>query len=150
MPDGRESFAADSAYTFTRRCANLRQPGRFTPSVNRGRYLDILFCTSKLEKECCDSKARRKRHGEERARRLGRRLDDLRAAATLAVMRTLPGRCHALSADLKGEFAVDLDGPYRLIFEPAHEPLPVDGSGSLDWSRVTAIRILRIGDYHNG
>ena len=112
--------------------------------------MDILFCNSKLERECCDSKARRKRHGDERARRLGRRLDDLRAAATLAVMRTLPGRCHALTEDLKGELAVDLDGPYRLIFEPAHDPLPVDRNGSLDWSRVTAIRILRIGDYHNG
>lgn len=63
--------------------------------------MDILFCSSKLEKECSDSKTRRKIFGEERARRLGRRLDDLRAAATLAVMRTLPGRCHALTGDLK-------------------------------------------------
>jgi proteic killer suppression protein len=109
-----------------------------------------LFCSSKLEKECSDSKTRRKSFGEERARRLGRRLDDLRAAATLAVMRTLPGRCHALTGDLKGQIALDLDGPYRLIFEPADEPLPLDGNGSLDWNRVTVIRILRIGDYHNG
>lgn len=65
-------------------------------------------------------------------------------------MRALPGRCHALTGDLRGQFALDLDGPYRLIFEPAHDPLPVDGNGALDWSRVTAIRILRIGDYHNG
>lgn len=112
--------------------------------------MDILFCNGKLEKECCDSKLRRKRYGDERARRLGRRLDDLRAAPNLAVMRTLAGRCHALSADLKGQIAIDLDGPYRLIFEPAHDPPPMDGNGSLDWSRVTAIRILGIGDYHNG
>ena len=112
--------------------------------------MDILFCNSKLEKECCDSKARQKRHGTERANRLRRRLDDLAAAATLSVMRTLPGRCHELTGDLKGELAIDLDGPYRLIFEPAEEPPPVDDNGSLDWNRVTSIRILRIGDYHNG
>lgn len=112
--------------------------------------MEILFSNSRLEKECCDSKIRRKRHGDERARRLGRRLDDLQAAATLSVMRTLPGRCHELTADRKGQLALDLDGPYRLIFEPTHEPLPLDENGSLDWDRVTSIRILLIGDYHNG
>jgi plasmid maintenance system killer protein len=112
--------------------------------------LDILFCNSKLEKECCNSKARQKKYGAERANRLGRRLDDLSAAANLAVMRTLPGRCHELTGDLKGQLAIDLDGPYRLIFESADEPPPVDDNGSLDWSGVTSIRILRIGDYHNG
>jgi len=112
--------------------------------------LEILFCNSRLEKECCDSKTKRKRLGDERARRLGRRLDDLQAAATLAAMKTLPGRCHELIADRKGQLAIDLDGPYRLIFEPANEPLPLDETGSLDWDRVTAIRILLIGDYHNG
>lgn len=65
-------------------------------------------------------------------------------------MRTLPGRCHELSADHKGQISIDLDGPYRLIFEPAHEPLPVDGNGSLDWVLVTAIRVLCIKDTHNG
>jgi plasmid maintenance system killer protein len=110
--------------------------------------LDILFCNSKMEKECCDAKTRQKRHGEERARRLLRRLDELRAAETLAIMKTLPGRCHELSADLKGKLAIDLDGPYRLIFEPANEPIPFDGNGSLDWNRVTVIRVLLIGDYH--
>lgn len=101
-----------------------------------------------MEKECCDAKVRRKRYGDERARRLGRRLDELRAAETLAVMKTLPGRCHELTADRKGQLAIDLDGPYRLIFEPAHEPLPLDGNGALDWNLVTIIRVLLIGDYH--
>jgi plasmid maintenance system killer protein len=110
--------------------------------------LDILFCNSKMEKECCDAKMRRKRYGDERARRLGRRLDELRAAETLAVMKTLPGRCHELTADRKVQLAIDLDGPYRLIFEPAHEPLPLDGNGALDWNLVTIIRVLLIGDYH--
>ncbi|HVR98337.1 MAG TPA: type II toxin-antitoxin system RelE/ParE family toxin [Thermoanaerobaculia bacterium] len=112
--------------------------------------MDISFANDKLERECCDSKVCRKRYGDERAKRLGRRLDDLRAAETLAVMRSLPGRCHELSANLKGQLAIDLDGPYRLIFEPAHDPIPVDDNGRLVWSLVTAIRILRIEDYHNG
>lgn len=112
--------------------------------------MEITFGSGKLERECCDSVLRRRRHGEERARRLGRRLDDLRAVESLADMKTLPGRCHELSGDLKGLLAIDLDGPYRLIFEPAQDPEPVDDTGGLVWSRVTAIRILRIEDYHHG
>jgi proteic killer suppression protein len=65
-------------------------------------------------------------------------------------MKTLPGGCHELSANLKGCLAIDLDGPYRLIFEPADEPVPLDGHGSLDWNRVTVVRVLRIEDYHHG
>jgi len=53
-----------------------------------------------------------------------------------------------LKEDRKGQLAIDLDGPYRLIFEPADEPYPLDGNGSLDWNRVTIIRVLLIGDYH--
>lgn len=112
--------------------------------------MEITFSSSQLERECCDLKARQKRHGSERAKRLGRRLDDLRAADNLAVMRLLPGRCHELSANLKGLLAIDLDGPYRLIFEPAHEPVPLDDSGALIWQAITAICILRIEDYHHG
>lgn len=111
--------------------------------------MDILFSDGRLERECCDEKARRRRHGNERAKRLGRRLDDLRAAESLADMRVLPGRCHELSANRKGQLAIDLDGPYRLIFEPANDPTPIDDDGHLLWGRVTAIRILGIEDYHN-
>lgn len=111
--------------------------------------MDILFASEKLERECCDSKLRRRRHGDERARRLQVRLDDLRAADNLAMMRTLPGKCHELTGDLDGCLAVSLDGPYRLIFEPANEPVPMEGRRLL-WEGVTIIRILRIEDYHHG
>lgn len=63
-------------------------------------------------------------------------------------MRTLPGRCHELTGDRKGELAVDLRGPYRLVFEPADNPPPVKEDGGLDWRRVTAVRILEVEDYH--
>ena len=37
---------------------------------------------------------------------------------------------------------------YRLLFEPAHDPLPRKPDGGLDWAGVTAIRILGVEDYH--
>jgi proteic killer suppression protein len=110
--------------------------------------VDIQFRTSKLQKSCTDSKVMMKVHGPEQTRILRRRLDQLRAAPTLAAMRGLPGRCHELSGDRKGELAVDLDGPYRLIFEPVDNPPPQLSEGGLDWDAVKAIRVLEVRDYH--
>lgn len=110
--------------------------------------MDILFGTAKLRKQCSSNKVRVKAFGAKRAKLLGRRLDQLRAAPHLEVLRQLPGRCHELTGDRKGSFAIDLDGPYRLIFTCAADPPPTREDGGLDWSRITAIRLLSIEDYH--
>lgn len=110
--------------------------------------MDILFATKRLAKQCASDRGRLKAFGAAAAKVLRRRLDQLRAAETLEDMRTLPGRCHELRQDRKGELAVDLRGPYRLVFEPADNPPPTKEDGGLDWSRVTAVRILEVEDYH--
>jgi proteic killer suppression protein len=110
--------------------------------------VDIDFSSRRLAKLCNESGERVKELGAQRAKILGRRLDQLRAAETLDVMRLLPGRCHELTGDRRGTLSVDLDGPYRLLFEPSNEPVPIKLDGGLDWSLVTAVRILGIEDTH--
>jgi plasmid maintenance system killer protein len=79
-----------------------------------------------------------------------RRLDELRAAEVLEDLRNLPGpRCHELRGDRAGQISVDLDHPYRLIFEPADDPVPRKPDGGLDWRSVTAVRILEVTDTHD-
>lgn len=72
----------------------------------------------------------------------------LTAAPTLQDMEGVPGNCHQLHADRAGEFAVDLWGSYRLIFEPGHNPLPELPDGGIDRARVTKIVIKEVIDYH--
>lgn len=110
--------------------------------------MDILFATDRLRQECNDPKRLQRAHGAARAKLIARRLANLRAADTLADMRHLPGRCHELREDRRGQLALSLDGPYRLIFEPAYEPVPRLTGGNLDWAGVTAVRILEVVDYH--
>lgn len=110
--------------------------------------MDILFATRRLAKQFSSETDLVKTFGTVRAKTLRRRLDQLRAADHLEVMRTLPGRCHELTGDRRGQLAIDLDGPNRLIFEPADNPPPVKQDGGLDWGRVTALRILDVEDYH--
>lgn len=89
-----------------------------------------------------------KKWGQRRSELIRRRLDDLDAVPALGAMRALPGHCHELKGDRSGQLAVSLDGPYRLVFEPADEPPPTTKGGGLDWERVAAIRILSVEDYH--
>lgn len=91
---------------------------------------------------------RLKEYGPECGKKLGRRLDDLRAAANLETMRKLPGRCHELKAERAGQLSIDLKHPMRLIFEPDHDPTPTKQDGGIDWLEVTCIKILEIEDYH--
>ena len=77
-----------------------------------------------------------------------RRLDDLRAADTLEGVRHLPGRYHELTADRKGQWACDLDQPYRLIFSPHEYPIPVNEDGQYIWIEIKGVEIIEITDYH--
>lgn len=83
------------------------------------------------------------------ASRLRSRLDDLRAAQTMAVCPTLPGKFHPLTKDRKGQFAVWLTKGVRLVFEPAAEPLPRLEDGSVELGKVTTVRVVYIGNYHD-
>ena len=109
----------------------------------------ILFHREQDRKSCIGEKSMKRAHGENRAKVLKKRLDDLDAARSLADMRALPGRCHELAGDRRGQLALDLDQPYRLILEPADDPTPLKRDGGLDWNGVRVVRILEIGvDYH--
>ena len=109
----------------------------------------ILFKTAKLRKECNDENLMTRRFGTNRARLLKRRLTELAAANALEELRNLPqARCHELKGNLKGCLSVDLAHPYRLIFEPANNPVPKKPDGGLEWKKVTAITIVGLEDTH--
>ena len=110
--------------------------------------MKIRFSSEKFGKICNRQELLVRKHGTERAKRIRRRLDDLDAAATLEDFRFLPGRCHELTGDLEGLLSLDLDGPYRLYFRPAHEPPPSKLDGGLDWSKVTEVVIEKVYDPH--
>jgi len=118
--------------------------------------VDIQFKTKRLQDICNDRKKRDKEYGPERGKRLGIRLDQMRAAANLEEFKQVHQRAHPLKADRKGQWAADLDGPYRLIFEPIPDPAPVTDDGRTEKAeeasapnRIRVVKILEVGvDYH--
>jgi proteic killer suppression protein len=109
--------------------------------------VDILFADEGLENLCSNQRQQKKQLGVKSAKKLQRRLADLMAAARVGDL--VAGRPHPLKNDRAGQFAVDLDGGCRLVFEPAHDPPPSRDDGSIDWDAVATVRIVFIGDYHD-
>lgn len=110
--------------------------------------MEIYFRTNKLKKICSVEKKGVRTLGPICAQKLRDRLADLLAATCLEDMRPLPGRCHELKGDRKGQLTVDLEQPHRLVFVPNYDPAPQKDDGGLDWSAVEAILIIDIEDTH--
>lgn len=109
----------------------------------------IVFNDRKLEKLCQSERLLVKAFGKDCARKIARRLTVLDGAPCLADVPSMPPeRCHPLTGDRDGEFAVDVQHPYRLVFRPHHDPVPTTDDGGIDIRRVTDIEILAIEDYH--
>jgi plasmid maintenance system killer protein len=109
----------------------------------------IYFKTKKLQKVCNNANEAIKKLGPKMAGKLQQRLMELKAASCLAdISRVPPSRCHQLSGNREGQLSVDLEHPYRLLFIPANEPVPVMQDGGLDWAQVTEIEIVKIADTH--
>lgn len=100
-------------------------------------------------KDCASDGRGVRRFGPEQWAVLRRRLGVLAAAPTLADVRGTPGRLHALADNRSGHYALDLRGATRLVFRPDHEPVPVLDAGGIDKTRVTAVVITEVVDYHD-
>ncbi|MGK7945727.1 MAG: type II toxin-antitoxin system RelE/ParE family toxin [Microcystaceae cyanobacterium] len=109
--------------------------------------MKITFKNKKLKKLCENQDLALKQLGKPCTRKLKSRLADLNAAKSVKDL--VAGRPHPLKGDGEGLFALDLAGGKRLVFEPSDDPPPLKEDLSINWAKVTAIRIVFIGDYHD-
>jgi proteic killer suppression protein len=112
--------------------------------------MEITFKKKKFQKICNSERELIRAYGKNCARKIKTRLDDLQAALNLEVFKILPGRCHELKGDKKGLLSLDLEHPYRLIFEPSNnEDIDKKADGGMDWNLVNAIKIIEVEDTHD-
>ena len=111
--------------------------------------MTISFKTSSLRRTFNSKKSLVREYGDKNAKRIIIRMAVLSAASNLAAVPTAkPDRCHPLKGDRRGQYAVDLVHPFRLVFCPDHHPVPLRKDGGIDMFQVTAIKILEVEDYH--
>ena len=109
--------------------------------------MQIKFTYRRLEKLVSQRSALVRKYGPDGAKKVTYRMSLLQSADTLADMRHLPGRCHELTGDRKGQLALDLHGGYGLVFRPAGD-WSRKNDGGLGWSSVSAVEVIAIENYH--
>ncbi len=111
--------------------------------------MDILYRNKGIEKACTEQKEAVKRYGPNNQKKLVQRLGEIQAANNLETVLKLPAaRCHPLSGDLKGLWAVDLAHPFRLLFRLVNpDGTDIEEKDILP-ALVVAVRIWDIKDYH--
>ena len=111
--------------------------------------MKITFRRRKLQRQFESQRELERAHGTQVARKIAERMTVLQHAPVLLdVPGSKPERRHELAGDRKGQYAVDVGRGLRLVFEPWHDHIPIRDDGSVDLSRITAIRILEVVDYH--
>lgn len=106
--------------------------------------MEIYGETNKLTNIINDYQLIRKHYGT-LAVNIQHRLDEFAAARTLRdIPSTPPPRCHALKGNRKEQFAVSLNGNYRLVFKGYDK----DDKLSVDKDEIVTVSIIDIEDYH--
>jgi len=112
--------------------------------------MKVMLATRKLQKACQDERSLSQRWGPRLGPRVGKRLQELAAFETLEDVPTAPPfRRHQLAGNRDEQFAVNLDGRWRLVIDVDNDPVPRRADGGIDLGLVTAIRILEVVNYHD-
>ena len=106
--------------------------------------MQVVYADKELARCAGDRAYAVRKMGQRRADVYMDRLNDLRGAANLDDLKDVPGRYHELTGNRAGQWACDLDHPYRLTFKPV---LNSDGN-VIGLIVEQTVSILEIVDYH--
>src|SRR5438067_1328706 len=109
--------------------------------------MNIEFGTKNMREACSSDKSMCRTYGDRMARKLRQRLAELEAVETLADLSRMPATgFHELEADRKGQLAVDLVDPHRLIFVPDSDPPPTKADWGTGLGEVKGIVVVEVVD----
>jgi proteic killer suppression protein len=100
--------------------------------------MDISYDNGPIRKRCGKASGK-----------LKQRLDEIKAAPSMADLVLLPGKHHALKANRTGTWGCHIEEPNRLVYRPLGNPVPITIDGHLELEKVTAVLLLEVIDYHD-
>ncbi len=104
----------------------------------------IIFSDEDLKRCAVDRAFAFRRMGMRRALCYVKRLEQIYEAECFESLRNFPGRYHTLIGNRSGQWACDLDQPYRLIFKSTNQG-PVT---QIVWSKEKVADVLEVVNYH--
>lgn len=98
--------------------------------------MDIRYKSRRLEEQCTNRTKAVKKYGERNAQKIFQRVQEIRSADSVEMLVKFNiGRCHPLTGNRAGQYAMDLDHPFRLIFEKVENEIKI-------------VKIIEVVDYH--
>ncbi len=98
--------------------------------------MQVEYKNKSIEKVCTDASSAERKYGSETAEKIQMRIDQIKSSDTVEfLIQYRIGRCHSLHGDRKGQYAMDLVHPQRLIF-------------SKKGKEIQIANIMEIEDYH--
>ena len=98
--------------------------------------MTVEYKSRSIEKVCTQASVATRQYGVRMAELIQQRIDEIKAADSVEQMIQFKiGRCHALTQNRKGQYAVDLVHPKRLVFEQNGKDIQI-------------ANIIEIADYH--
>ncbi len=98
--------------------------------------MKITYANKKMEKVCTDAKIADRTYGKNMSYKIFQCIGQIIAADTVEfLIEHHISRCHPLSQNRKGQYAMDLEQPYRLVFEKKGKDIQI-------------VNILEITNYH--
>ncbi len=105
----------------------------------------IVFENEDVQRECNNHELLIRRYGLGRAKALRMRLDELFNANVLDDFRNLPHvSCYESLKNGRIHFEVELDGEFKLRFEPFFSTTPGKKLGGVDGKKINSIKILGV------
>lgn len=96
----------------------------------------ITYKDNKIEKICTYPEFAERKYNKRMAIKISERINQVIAARSVDwLIQKHIGRCHPLVQNRKGQYAMDLVHPYRLVFEKAGDEIHI-------------VKVLEIVDYH--
>lgn len=88
--------------------------------------MQVNYKNRQIEKICTNASAATKKYGRRTAGLIHQRVDEIYAADSVEMLvQYRIGRCHQLVGDRKGQFAMDLEHPLRLVFEVIRDEIQI-------------------------
>lgn len=98
--------------------------------------ISVEYKSKSLEKTCTNYTEAQKKYGKEMAELIHLRVDQIKSTPSVDMLvRYSVGRCHPLQGNRKGEYAMDLVHPFRLVFQHKDK-------------NIQLVKIINIEDYH--
>jgi len=108
--------------------------------------LELAFANKTIRRVCENQASASRELGVEVADSLRRRLADLRAAPN--VKDVIAGSPRENDSNSQSHFTVDLANGVRLVFCANHNSTPMLKTGTVDWAKVSRVKILKIENNH--